>query len=410
GDEQARTEALVQQLMDSPSGWSPELIFVGDYGSLCRAGERKAVDLEELASELRARSVASEDTAVVVVSGRDPHLAEAATSAAKGGTCVVAVGAGDDTLMLTLGLVDGSVELAFNARSSHEVSAPLATGADAVTLTRSDVAAIHEVLAHYREGELVEPGDPPLASAAVEALPATSSASIHLQLLGEVGIQGVRSPLAPQQLAVVAFLHLHPGATTEVLQQAVWGGRPPSAQRFKNVISEIRSVLGHSAFPVAKAGRYALTDEVSSDLARFEALTMPACSAAPEDALRLVRGVPLTTTGASRRHFGWVDLENLGSYWELQILRVALQAVEQSMNKGAFDHAIAAARQGLVGCPLNEELTRCLISAHIGAGQHRIAANVARELVSALEELGVDELDPATEALIAPLQRAGAAG
>ncbi|MFV1990715.1 MAG: LysM peptidoglycan-binding domain-containing protein, partial [Acidimicrobiales bacterium] len=43
GDEQARTEALVQQLRDSPSGWSPELIFVGEYGSLCRAGERKAV-------------------------------------------------------------------------------------------------------------------------------------------------------------------------------------------------------------------------------------------------------------------------------------------------------------------------------------------------------------------------------
>ncbi len=405
GDETPRLEAVVQQLRDSPSGSATEILFVGEFAGLRHPEERVATGLESILGELRMRSSQSDQPLVVVVSATDPNLGAAILECASG-LCLLVIGKADLSCALELRIVDGCVEVTPGAAAGGAGGpAVLRTSAQGVQLSGADVAAIHELLAHYRAvgaSEYVAPPSPPALD--------HSEATVKLLLLGEVDIEGTRTPLAPQQLAVVTFLHLHPGATAETLQQAVWGGRPPSSQRFKNVMSEIRSLLGHDAFPVAEAGRYRLGPQVSSDLACFEELRSQQDLASAEAALSLVRGVPLTTSGVSRRHFGWVDLENLSSHWELHVLRLGLQTVDEFAQNGDFNSAVTAARHGLLGCPLNEELTRELISAHIGAGQHRIAANVAHELVRALEELGVAELEPETEALIAPLQAIGAPG
>lgn len=53
---------------------------------------------------------------------------------------------------------------------------------------------------------------------------------LRLRLLGPITVEGV--DLLPQQLAFVAFLALHPDTTGDALREAIWGGRPPTRDRF----------------------------------------------------------------------------------------------------------------------------------------------------------------------------------
>lgn len=394
-------EALLLQLRSSGPGPKIDFILVGELSRFADQQDRLSPSLNSSKAELDARSIGSEETLVVVVGSDDPDLKWAMELAANGGFVLLVMGDGAAPCELTMSLEQGSIRFGVADQTDRVVES------QGFGLSSAEVLAIRELLNHYeRDGLTAEAiGVAPIVEPS-SAQVAQEIDLLTINLLGDVSVSGLRSTLPPQQLAILVYLYLHPRATGEAIQDAVWGGVKPSSQRFKNVISSMRSVLGYEHFPVAESGRYSLGPGVSSDMELFERLTKEGSLSGSQElkeALDLVDGVPMSLGGPSVRHFGWVDIENLGSYWELQILRAAITLVERLIDAEEFDAATTSARQGLKGCPLNEELTRLLIRAHLGAGQQRIAGEVAGELVRALDELGVDELEAETELLLASM-------
>ena len=118
-----------------------------------------------------------------------------------------------------------------------------------------------------------------------------------LHLLGSIAVEGVE--VRPQQLAILAYLVLHGETTADALRDAVWGGKPPTRERFLNTMHELRRVVGADVLPSARDGRYRLC-HVWSDLAEVERLVASAAtepdtaSADLRTVLELVSGPPIS--------------------------------------------------------------------------------------------------------------------
>jgi DNA-binding SARP family transcriptional activator len=263
-------------------------------------------------------------------------------------------------------------------------------------------------------GDLLDAADapctPPEEAGPLTLFPATEYGAmdgpepkLRLRLLGPIAAEGAE--LRPQQLAVVAYLTLHPEATADALRDAVWGGRAPTRERFLNTIHELRRAVGSDVLPPSTDGRYRL-HHVWCDLAEVERLVASA-SAHPENAtadlraaLELVVGPPLTYESRHRRHFRWVDLGNHASRWERIVGDAAHDLASIALGNDDVDLARWAAERGLVASPANETLTCDLVAAHLAAGDRNAAEQVVEAYARVLEDLGVDEPPEAMQELI----------
>lgn len=219
--------------------------------------------------------------------------------------------------------------------------------------------------------------------------------TITVRVLGPVEVDG--ADVRPQELAILAYLALHPGATGDAVRDAVWGGRAPSRERFQNALHELRKAIGKDRLPYATDGRLRLND-VACDAIDAEHHIAAAATAAPEAAvaelraaLEAVTGPPLSFEHRHRRHFGWIDFGNHASRWDRIIGDAAHQLASLALAAGDAALATWAAERGLLASPANEALTYDLTASHLAAGDRRAAETVVEAYTRVLEELGVDE-------------------
>jgi LysM repeat protein len=218
---------------------------------------------------------------------------------------------------------------------------------------------------------------------------------VMVRVLGAIDAEHIDGPIKPQQLALLAYLAVHPDATGDALRDAVRAGRPPTQERFLNSIHELRRALGQSRLPAAADGRYRLV-HVSSDLGVFRSL-VSRVDADPDTAvihlqaaLELVSGRPFTYDSRHRRNFTWVDLGNHTSSTERLVGDTAHRLSTAALEDGGSALAAWAAHQGLLASPGNEALVGDVMAAHLAAGDPRAAESVLAEYERVLEELGVD--------------------
>jgi DNA-binding SARP family transcriptional activator len=223
----------------------------------------------------------------------------------------------------------------------------------------------------------------------------TSAAPVRLRIFGPITVEGV--DLRPQQLAVLAYLVLHPDATADALQDAVWAGKAPTRERFLNTMHELRRAVGADILPTSTDGRYRVHG-VACDAQDFERLRSAAANdgsrlgaGALRAALEFVAGEPLTYDSRHRRHFSWIDLGNHANRWERIVCDTAHELVTAALEDGDIDLARWAAERGLAASPASELLTRDLVAAHLAAGDRRAAERTADAYARLLEDLGLDE-------------------
>ena len=297
-------------------------------------------------------------------------------------------------------LVGGSVAGALEIVVSDGAASIPALGLSCAPQQLHDEAseAIAEVL-DVADNPCVEPpDDDPLTLFSPTELDNTrdddGSTKLHVHLLGPMRVDGAE--LSPQQLAVVAYLVLHPDATSDALRDAVWGGKTPKRERFLNTMHELRRVVGADVLPSSTDGRYRIRRSWS-DLAEVERL-VAAASVDPDQraselraVLELVSGPPLTFESRHRRHFTWIDLGNHSSRWERIIGDAAHDLARIALDQGDLDLARWAAERGLLASPASQTLTCDLVSALLAAGDRNAAEHVVDAYGRVLEDLGYDE-------------------
>jgi len=353
----------------------------------------------ETVFELRCRAPEEAWAPVVVIVGADAEpdslgelLARAATR-----TGVVAVVAG--------ACPSGALELSI---SPDVVTVPVL--GLSCTPQRLDTASVDAVAALLDAAD--EPCQPPGDTGPLTLFPDAdldsdadgAAPKLHVRLLGPVTVEGV--DLRPQQLALLAYLALHPEVTADAVREAVWGGRAPTRERFLNTIHELRRAVGTDVLPTSTDGRYRLR-RVWCDVYDLERLIASAAAQADDAtadlraALELVTGPPLTFESRHRRHFRWIDLGNHASRWERIVGDAAHDLASIALDADDVDLARWAAERGLAASPASQTLTRDLVLAHLAAGDHNAAEHVVEAYARVLEDMGSDE---PTDALVELLE------
>ncbi len=238
-----------------------------------------------------------------------------------------------------------------------------------------------------------------------------------LRLLGRIELTGVDWQLTSQQLSLIAFLACCGPADRGAIIEGLWDGRAVSRGRFPNLLAELRARIGRRHLPEALDGRYRLAG-IDTDLEYFEAAVVAASAAAAganglavasqgpapgargaaetattaadrrlQRALDLVQGVPLTATG--RRYWSWVgDRGDIAVGIECLVSDAALQLAARCRDRGDLTGAVHACRQGLLACPLDENLVTELAALHIEFGRFGAARLLVDGWESKVQRLG----------------------
>ncbi len=148
-------------------------------------------------------------------------------------------------------------------------------------------------------------------------------------------------------------------------------------------VSMLRRAVGRDLFPPATREGYRLSEEVTSDWARFAAMTGPDASLSDlEQALGLVRGRPFS--GVPEGSFRWVDAELLVSVIDAAVADVARRACSAFGAAGDTERASWAVRRGLACSPYDVSLWRL----HLSLAEVRGPAALARARREAEAALG----------------------
>ncbi len=201
---------------------------------------------------------------------------------------------------------------------------------------------------------------------------------------------GVTSPLSSQQLAVITYLACVGPARRETLIDAVWGGRPISAARFANLLSQIRSAIGREHLPVSVTNHYRLVG-LPTDLDLLSALaddphrghpgsgghpasdghlewSSEAEMAALEAAIGLVRGPVFDVAG--ERSWWWLDGHpEVVAQAEAAVGQVASRLVALLWQRGDLDRARDVCGRALSWSPLDRDLIMALEGLHRAQGR-----------------------------------------
>ncbi len=227
---------------------------------------------------------------------------------------------------------------------------------------------------------LLEQNQPSLTAKAIRSV----SAPLVLRVLGPVGVTGVTHSLSSQQLALITYLACVGPARRETLVDAVWGGRPISAARFANLLSQVRAGIGREHLPVSATNHYRLVG-LPTDLDLLSALAADAqrglsgCShhpersseaeiAALEAALGLVRGPVFDVAG--ERSWWWLDGHpEVVAQAEAAVGQVANRLVALLWRRGDLDRARDVCGRALSWSPLDRDLIMALEGLHRAQGR-----------------------------------------
>ena len=224
---------------------------------------------------------------------------------------------------------------------------------------------------------------------------------ILVRVLGDIEVIGGHRPLLPKQVAVVVFVALHTPVSSSRVEDAIWSAPSDNRKRrLANTVSLARGALGAEHFPAANDGKYRAGPRVLTDLEIFERRLKLAVAQDQEEAIETLRGAidlvsgpVFTYRNTDRAAYGWVDSENWISDTELKVTGAAADLAQRYLDVGDAEGAAWAARRGLAASPTHAELTKLLMEAHCLAGDAHTAAQVYESYVSALEYLGIDEVE-----------------
>ena len=304
--------------------------------------------------------------------------------------------------------------------------------ADSVTSDEGgDDQARSVVDEHYETGEQsagegseeleVESVELSEADETISPLASGDDGAPFLQVLGTVGLLGARGtapisaatkkvsePTLARCQALIAYISLNPGATSEQVHEAFWPnanstGATAASSRNK-LTNQARKYLGEddegvSYLPHAAAG-YRLDPRVRSDWDFFQELvgTNPATASTTRlvAALRLVRGAPFE--GTKDKNYGWNETVREAMIDRIcdsahVLMKRALEAQDQTL-------ASLAARVGRTVDPANEQMWRNeMLAEHLAGNVPGIEAAFQR-LVAYLDSFGEDyEPEAETQAL-----------
>ena len=379
-------------------GSLPNVSVHSDIGAALQAAAESAAAISgalagsdfDTAAELRCRAPEEAWAPAVVIAPAgeaddDSHRSVLERCQERAGLAVVFVG----------GCPPGALEVTVTQETLRIPALDLCCTAQ--QLDEPVVEAISELLDAADEAAAAPPTDGPLTlftPAEVGHVDGDSGPKLHLRLLGPVTVEG--ADLQPQQVAILAYLALHGEVTADALRDAVWGGKPPTRERFLNTIHELRRTVGPDVLPASTDGRYRLC-HVWCDTTEVDQLVASA-GQDPEDAtvhlravLELVTGPPINYENRHRRHFRWVDLGNHTSRWERIVGDAAHELSSVAMADGDVDLARWAAERGLLACPGSEMLTADLVRAYLVSGDTKTAERVVDEFARALEDTGDPE-------------------
>lgn len=240
-----------------------------------------------------------------------------------------------------------------------------------------------------------------------KAAPAAASpGAVELQVLGVVQAVGSAAPFTSQRaLDLVCYLAFHrDGATADKLRYWLWrrGESPPSPKTFANVVSRARVCLGRDAdgkpylSHLGADGVYRLSDQVTTDLGRFNAWRRLADRVPPQQALeclraalRLVRGAPFG--GGSGGTFSWADASWRG-HVEYLVDSTAHRLADAALELDRVEVARWATLRGLAITPDCEQCYQRRIAAARRSGYRREVERVMRHM-DRLQREPLPELD-----------------
>lgn len=282
-----------------------------------------------------------------------------------------------------------------------------------VTATEPDPAAVEA-------REVVDVVIDPLDLTAPVPSPVRALHVPHVQLLGDVDVEGVdvsaiSATHLTQATEIISYLSLHPGASTEALSRDLWPGLEVKASTRKSAVSRARKILGtnQDGQPYLLLGEtnptgseYSLDAEVTSDWDTFNQLRGQDPTQTPlEDlrqALSLVRGTPFSRTREGRtrvraNRYVWADamIQEMTS----SIIDVACEAARRALLEGRPKLAAEAAEAGLLAGHDDERIWRYAIRSAAQIGDTARVSQLVRDLTHHLTELGVDP-EPETNDLL----------
>lgn len=292
----------------------------------------------------------------------------------------------------------------------------LMDGAAAAPSSPPDATVTVDSLPSLRDDHSGELGAPDTEAAVPPEEARVGAPAPYLRLLGPVSLDlpdvgTPRSPAPGRGVELVAYLHLHPHASTGQFAGAFWPNAAPHAasMSMRKLTNHTRNWLGatdtdppRSYLPRYEPTHgYRLESGIRSDWSDFQDLVGTDLTASGSDdllaALRLVRGQPLT--GIKQRFWAWCHLD-----MEEMIARISDVADELFGRAfAARDHARAqfAATVGNVVDPVNETAWRNLMLSALAKGDtdrfERIVADLERYLDSFDEGY---EPEPETQSLI----------
>lgn len=240
----------------------------------------------------------------------------------------------------------------------------------------------------------------------------TTGGQVRLQLLGPVLIAGAdgKRPSAPARATeAIAFLALHPWDDHTLLDEAMWPGQRVRATNRSVLMHQARTWLGSDEHGRPHVGLVAeegyRLHQVDVDVARFRELvttsSRSASSTALTQALRMVKGQPLSGVNPARYTWADVDRQELIS----QIAAAAEELTQRALAARQARVASWASAVGLRAEPASESLWRLRMQAAAATGHHQEVLTAAAALRSTLEPLG--ELEPDTLDLLTQLTRPG---
>lgn len=229
-----------------------------------------------------------------------------------------------------------------------------------------------------------------------------------VRLLGSVEIQGAdgKRPQSPAKATeLIAYLALHPTASSAPLDEALWPNKRDVRATTRNgPISQARNWLGTTAAGAPHVclfdeHGYGLAAETRVDWLEFQRYLGNDIAAAPTsaltDALRLVDGQPLSGVNPGRYAWAEVDRQEMIA----AIADVAHELAGRALTAGDARTAAWAAAKGIMVEPASELLWRdALRAAYLTAAPGRVD-DVATQLTETLEPIGGD-LEPETIQLL----------
>lgn len=281
------------------------------------------------------------------------------------------------------------------------VSAPQMV-VDSLDLHTENIDAVNSLVDEALNGDAVEYALPDLGIDLREIVDVPTPADVTACVLGPIRIDGGHAEIGrSRSVEAVVYLALHPqGVTDDRLKEALWPDRLPTVGTFNTTISLARRQLGTdqsgvSYVPPVKDRRYRVSENVDSDLSRFETLFALAKSASEPEAVRLlsgalelVRGKPFDDTPSG---YSWAHVEGFIARAEAIVADAAHMLAGIHLENGDASSATWAARKGLLASPGYEVLYRDLMLACEVDGNLAALETIMAELNTLLDTVDPDD-------------------